>query len=29
MKDDGDVKYFCPKDKVSIGWEAVALRGLN
>lgn len=29
IKDDGDIKYFCPKDRVSIGWEAVALRGIN
>jgi hypothetical protein len=29
MKEDGEIKYFCPKDKVSVGWESVALRGLN
>ena len=29
MKDDGDIKYFCPKDRVSVGWESIALRGVN
>jgi hypothetical protein len=29
LKEDGDIKYFCPKDKMSIGWEAMALRGLR
>jgi len=29
LKDDGEIKYFCPKDKMSVGWEVVCLRGLN
>jgi hypothetical protein len=28
-KDDGDIKYFCPRDHVSVSWEAIALRGVN
>lgn len=29
MKDDGDIKYFCPRCKVSIGWESICLRGIK
>jgi|PlaIllAssembly_1097288.scaffolds.fasta_scaffold367029_3 hypothetical protein len=30
LTDDGnDVKYVCPRDRFTIGWEAIALRGLK